>query len=302
MKKFICKVVIFLVGLGALDYVIGLGGRYLVDHAKGGDTGLNAYICRRMTEECLIFGSSRGMHHYDPNIITDSLGLSCWNCSQDGKGIFLMYGRYMMLSARYSPKVIIYDVCSSFDLLEGDNSTDLDYLRYFYGNPSVDSIFWDINQMERYKMLSSCYRFNSKWIQLISDNIHPLNSDDKGYRPMDKEMIYEPKVSKSASDDIRYDSLKLAYLEKLVVACQEKGTKLIFAVSPSYGQTDDTIYRPLKDICAKYNVYLLNHYCDSAFVANRRLFYDSVHMNRIGATLYSEALIKELRFYVDLCG
>lgn len=294
MKRFVYKVVIFILGLVVLDWLIGLGGRYLVNHAKGGDTGLNTYICRKMTEECLIFGSSRGMHHYDPNIITDSLDMTCWNCSLDGNGIILMYGRYRLLSERYTPKMIIYDVCTSFDLMPDDNSKYLGGLRYFYGEPAVDTIFWDVDPKERYKMLSSCYRYNSQWLQLISDNIHPLQTDDKGYRPMDKELLYEPKVSKSAPEDIQYDSLKLAYLEKLVVACQQRGTKLIFAVSPSYGQTDDAIYNPLKDICTAYNVPLLNHYCDSNFVFDKSLFYDSWHMNRKGATIYTKKLVEEL--------
>ena len=296
MKRFIYKVIVFVVGLVALDYMIGLGGRYLVDHAKGGDTGLNTYICRKMTEECLIFGSSRGMHHYDPNIITDSLGLSCWNCSLDGNGIILMYGRYRLLSTRYTPKMIIYDV-SSFDLVEDDKHKYLGSLRCFYGEPAVDSIFWDVDAKERLKMLSSCYRYNSTWIQLFSDNIHPLRSDDKGYRPMDKEMLYEPQISKSAPKDILYDSLKLVYLEKLVIACQEKDTKLIFAVSPCYGQTDDIIYRPLKDLCARYNVPLLSHYCDPEFVHDKSLFYDSSHMNRKGATRYTQMLVSEINRY-----
>lgn len=141
MKKFVGKVLLFLVGLVVLDFLVGMGGKYLVSHAKGGDTGLSNYICRQMKDECIIFGSSRGMHHYDPNIISDSLGMSCWNCSLDGNGIILMYGRYKMLSARYTPKVLIYDVCTSFDLIAGDNHTYLGGLRYYYDEPSVDSIF-----------------------------------------------------------------------------------------------------------------------------------------------------------------
>ena len=130
MKKFISKVLLFLAGLVVLDFLVGMGGKYLVSHAKGGDTGLSNYICRQMKDECIIFGSSRGMHHYDPNIISDSLGMSCWNCSLDGNGIILMYGRYKMLSARYTPKVLIYDVCTAFDLISDDNNTYLGRLRY----------------------------------------------------------------------------------------------------------------------------------------------------------------------------
>ena len=212
MKKFVGKVLLFLVGLVFLDFLVGMGGKYLVSHAKGGDTGLSNYICRQMKDECIIFGSSRGMHHYDPNIISDSLGMSCWNCSLDGNGIILMYGRYKMLSARYTPKVLIYDVCTSFDLIAGDNHKYLGGLRYYYDEPSVDSIFWSVDEKERYKMMSNCYRYNSQWLQLISDNVHPLQSNDKGYKPMDMKMVYKPKKSEEQKEAFLYDSLKLYYL------------------------------------------------------------------------------------------
>lgn len=209
MKKFFVKILLFFVVLTALDIAAGFAFRFLVKHAKGGDTGLATYIADKMQEECIIFGSSRGMHHYDPNIIGDSLGMSCWNCSRDGNGIIMMYGRYLMLSERYTPKVLIYDVHIPFDLQEGDNHTYLGSLRYFYDRPGVDSIFWAVDGTERYKMLSQLYRCNSQWLQLISDNIHPQQHDDKGYRPMDLTMEYEPKVTETEKRECHYDSLKL---------------------------------------------------------------------------------------------
>lgn len=302
MKNFISKIILFLAGLVILDIFVGIGARFLIAHAKGGDTGLNHYICHQMKEECIIFGSSRGMHHYDPNIITDSLGMSCWNCSLDGNGIILMYGRYKMLSARYTPKVLIYDVCTSFDLKAGDDHKYLGELRYDYDEPSIDSIFWSVDNTERYKMMSNCYRYNSRWLQLISDNIHPLQNDSKGYRPMDKKMVYKPKKNadqeENSKESNQYDSLKLNYLKKLAVACKIKGTKLIFAISPQYDTHEDAIYNPLKEICREYNIPLINHYCDEEFVNNANLFYDSVHMNRIGATKYTKKFVGEMKKYL----
>lgn len=295
MRRFICKILLFLMGLVIVDNLVGLEGKYLVTHVKGGDNGLNTYICRKLQDDCLVFGSSRGMHHYDPNIISDSLGMSCWNCSLDGSGIILMYGRYKLLSERYTPKVIIYDVYSTYDMVVGDNNTYLDNLRYFYDDSSIDSIFWDVDKTERYKMWSSCYRYNSKWVSLVSDNIHPLKSNDRGYIPVDKEMAYMTKVANITQTKVQYDSLKMAYLEKLVIACKEKGTKLIFTISPSFWKTDDGVYAPLKKICRTYDVPLINHYCDKEFVFDKNFFYDSVHMNRTGATKYTQKLVEELK-------
>ena len=41
MKKFVSKVIWFLIGLVVLDVLVGLGARYLVGHAKGGDNITN---------------------------------------------------------------------------------------------------------------------------------------------------------------------------------------------------------------------------------------------------------------------
>ena len=299
MKKFIYKVVAFLIGLVVLDAFVGVVARCLVSNAKGGDTGLSNYICRQMKEKCVIFGSSRGMHHYDPQIISDSLSMSCWNCSLDGNGIILMYGRYMMISRRYTPSVLIYDIHTSFDLLDGDDSKYLGALRYYYDDPGIDSIFWSVDKTERYKMLSNCYRYNSQWLQLISDNIHPLQGSDKGYKPVDKKMLYTPKAVMAEKVTYKYDALKLKYLEKLVLACKEKGTKLLFTISPQYDTHDDRVYAPLKKICKKYDVPLLNHYCDKDFVDNADYFYDSVHMNRTGASAYTKKIVGEVRKFMN---
>ena len=130
----------------------------------------------------------------------------------------------------------------------------------------------------------------------ISDNIHPLQSDDKGYRPMDKRMTYAPeKQEKSEEPQYKYDALKFHYLERLIEECNQHGTKLVFAISPSFGADDDRGYNPLKELCARYDIPLINHFCDPEFTSSTEYFYDSVHLNRTGATKYTKKLIGELK-------
>ena len=131
-------------------------------------------------------------------------------------------------------------------------------------------------------MLSSCYRYNSQWLQLISDNIHSLQSDDKGYRPMDKQMTYVPeKRLDSEEPQYKYDALKFLYLERLIEECNQHGTKLVFAISPSFGADNDKGYNPLKELCARYDIPLINHFCDPEFTSraswhiSRRYYYKS---------------------------
>lgn len=294
MKKFICSVIAFLLLLFVCDYALGYAFRYLVAHAKGGDTGLNNSINDKIEDDVLIFGSSRAMHHYDPIMIEDSLGLSCFNCARDGNGIILMYGRYKMISQRYTPKMIIYEITAGFDLMANDNHTYLPNLRYYYDRPSIDSIFWSVDKNERYKMLSNCYRYNMNPLQLVMDNIHPMQSDTKGFRAIHNTMAYEPKVTSDVDKTYEYDDLKLYYLRRLLEDCEGK-TKVVFCASPLYKNVSDKVYEPIKKLAAEYGAPFLNHYCDSTFNFKKEYFSDTSHMNREGATAYTNVIIGEIR-------
>lgn len=296
MKKFIINIVIFVCLIVTCDVLLGFGFKYLSAHAKGGDTGRNYYICHQLENDIIIFGSSRAIHHYDPIILEDSLGVSCYNCAKDGNGIIMMYGIYKMITERYQPKVLIYDLTAGFDLLAGDNNKFLGGLKYNYDCNHIDSIFWNVDPLERYKMVAQTYRYNSDFLQLMMDNIHPLRSDNNGYRPVDRTMTYEPKYD-NIPDTItyQYGELKMYYIKKLIADCKAKGTKIIFYISPMYGANSDREYGPIIDYCMRNNIPIFNHYCDKKYVSNKSYFYDSFHMNRTGATEYTKEVAAEVK-------
>lgn len=299
MRTFLIKTVALLLVVIVCDVCFGLAFNYFRDHAKGGETGKTNYICDNCKEGILIMGSSRAVHHYDPNIIEDSLGIGCYNCGYDGNGIILNYGLYKMLSDRYTPKIIIYEITSPFDLLSGDNKRFLRVLRPFYDRIGIDSIFLSVDKTEGYKNMSHMYRYNTFFTQVLRDNFSPKSNTNKGYSPKDKIMQYEPNVNEDNEERYEYDDLKLSYLKKFVIDCKRNATKLIFALSPSYRKTICREFMPVYDICKEYDIPFLNHYCDSRYVNNKDYFYDSVHMNRIGATEYTKLIAAELKELIE---
>lgn len=178
--------------------------------------------------------------------------------------------------------------------------TYLPGLRYWYNEyPEIDSIFWSVAPNERYKMRLTSYRYNSQFLQLIMDNIKPLQQDAKGYRPLQGEMLYEPSATSGNEKEYVYDTLKLYYLERLVQDCRHSGTKLIFAASPLYKNANDAhIFAPIKKLCTNYGIAFINHYNDTTFNNEKSYFKDRVHMNQKGAEAYTQAIIKELRHYL----
>ncbi len=293
MKRFLLLLLLFAIIIAACDVAVGAVGDRLVRITKGGTIGRINYMANDANEGVLIFGSSRAVHHYDPDILSDSLGLSAYNCGFDGNGIICEYGFYRMIRERYYPQVLIYDISSGFDLKTGDNHKYLGHLRFFYDRAGIDSIFWSVDPVERYKMLSQMYRYNSVIPQMIMNNLHNFRVYHKGYLPIDKTM--PAKIKPATSDDtFDYDSLKLHYFERLITECHSR-TRLIFTVSPKFENTDDRVLEPIKALCKQYDIPLLNHFTDSTFNFNPDYFYDRTHLNRTGATVYSRTIASEIR-------
>jgi len=292
MKRFIVRLLIFLVLMFILDRGFGMTMTYLQNHARGGYVGHHNYILQHANEDILIFGSSRAIHHYNPQILMDSLGMSCYNCGQDGNGIILFYGWWQIMKHRHVPKVIIYDVNPSFDLLVGeDNSKYLGWLRSEYDNAGVKEIFNDVDPTERFKMTSMMYRFNSKFLQNITDYIHPLyNISSNGFLPL-KGKLNKMKIKQNKkSKRYKNDELKLKYLSNFIKECKELNVKLIFVSSPIwYGRNEEQL-QVVNDLCCKHGIPFYDYSNDKNFVKNDEFFKDGNHLNAHGADVFTSKL------------
>lgn len=300
MKQFILKILLLLVILFIIDNFIKEIFQSMQYNSKGGDTGRMEYIVNSMNEDILIFGSSRANHHYNPQIIEDSLQMSCYNCGRDGNGIIFSYGMYRLFRDRYTPKFIIYDVMDNYDLINKyDNEKYLDYLRYYYDKSGIDSIFTNVDKKEKYKMIPHMRWYNYKFIQIISDYIKPTQSDIKGYRPLEGNIEYKPiNINNNSNKPIHYDNLKLEYLKLLIEDCKARGTKLIFMVSPQYKGGKKQSYEAIIQLARSENIPFFYHLDDNKISTNKKYFKDSMHMNKYGADEYTKKIINEIRPYL----
>lgn len=263
------------------------------EHAKGGYVGHHVYVTDKTSEDILIFGSSRAIHHYNPQILTDSLGMTCYNCGQDGNGIVLFYGLWQMIKERYQPKMIIYDVNTSFDLYKGEsNQKYLGWLRMDYDRPGVKQIFSAVDPTEKYKMISMLYRHNSKFMQNITDYVHPIfGIEGNGFLPLNGELdpmkIREKKKKKIQKTE---DGQKLDFINKLID--DTKGVVLVFVAGPTWYKPRETDYLPIREICRRRGVKFIDISADAKYVHNNEWFKDGQHLNARGANEFTNDLIK----------
>lgn len=299
MRIFILKTSLFVGIICVVDFACGILFDKIWANAKGGATFRDRYICNNLETDILLLGSSRCEHHYNPVIISDSLNLSCYNAGQSGNGIFVTYARYLMIRERKKPYMVVCDINPPFDLLSGyDNRRYLTWLRSYYKRDYISGIFEDIDKTEKYKMLSNLYRYNSRIIEIIVDNIHPIFEDGvKGYIPY-KSKMDKKKISLKELNHQRlcyeFDSLKLYYIDKFIDAVGE--SNIIFVVSPRWYGMDKKTIEPLFEICKKRQVMFVDFSNSPKYVQNDTYFKDGNHLNATGADEFTRDLIKYLKY------
>lgn len=296
MKKFLLKVLLFLALVVLMDFAWGGVFSWLRSHAKGGSTANCEYIANRCEDDIIILGSSRATHHYVPQIIEDSLGLSCYNCGEEGNGIVLAYGRFKMLINRYKPKLIIYEITPGYDYgTKEPNTKYLGYLRPYYGKNGIKPIFADFDDKFSFlKMQSKMYQNTGKLLPDLVDNM-VFRDNKRGYSPLQGKInVNSNKLSvEESNNDI--DSLKLSYVEKLIVDAQTNNIPIVFIISPRYGGDNDaSSYYPEIELCEKYGIAYYNFRNYLPIAANADYFQDGGHMNNEGAIVYTQMVIKEV--------
>lgn len=297
MKKFFINIAIFAVVIVAIDFCFGRCMNYLMNHANGGGYTRQIYISKKSSEDILLFGSSRMSHHYVPKIIEDSLDMTCYNCGQDGNGIILMYGYLKMILERYTPKMIIYDF-ASFDLYQQDDDNNKKYisiLKLYCDNPDVMNVITAVSANEKIKLKSNLYRYNTKWMNIISSALKKKEEDiNNGYIPLKNVMDYEPKLS--ISSNLKVDSVKLDMLQMFIETCIDYEVPIVFTMSPRYkGATYGIMYPEICDICKQYSIPFWYYFADSSISETKTMFQDQTHMNETGAEKFTKELIPSIR-------
>ena len=247
-----------------------------------------------MRKDLLIMGSSRANHHYNSKILEDSLRLTCYNCGQDGNGIVFNYGQWLLISNRYKPSYIIYDVMPCYDCLSGDNHQFLGWLKLYYERDGIKEVFQQVDSTEVVKMLSKMYRYNYNPLQYVADFIKPIYQvDSTGFVPIKGE-LNPMQIKKRESDKqvYQFDIMKLHFIERLIERLGK--TKIIFVVSPSwYGMSKES-FKPIEELCNKKGCRFIDFSNNPKYVHQNYYFKDGMHLNERGADEFTKDLIGQL--------
>ena len=300
MKKIIIRSVLLL-GLFIMgDFIVGHALGYITETIKTGGQGRDNYICNECKDDILVFGSSRALHHYDVPILSDSLGMTGYNCGADGCGILSSYARLKMIRERHVPKIIILDLVTGYDVLKkGDNSQQLAWLKNRFDREGMAELFYDVDPSYKYKMLSSCYRYNSSFIKSLFVYLTGYTIEEEnmmGYVPSHTKMRSPLRKIEKGAKDIQYDPIKLKYMDRFFQLAEK--SHLYVVQSPIWYECDSAKSKEaqiIKDLCKRKGIPFINFTNNPKFMFVDSLFADGKHMNANGAAEFTKELAKIIK-------
>lgn len=311
MKKLLVNLLVFILPLIIAGY---LADGFITNALKksiSGEFGVwNDIYNGKVSDDLLIYGGSRAWVHFDPEIISDSLGISVYNIGINGHNFRLQKLRHdLLLKYNQPPGVILYAV----DVMTLGKRPDLfnpdQFLPYMKSDTLVANAISSYEGYGKYDAKVPVIRYMGKWKTVISaigislapgrqkpDRIkgylgkkEEWNADfDRAFKEMGGKFEMEP------------DAASVVLFDEFLADCVKKNIRVIFVAPPEYidGQLF-VINRPqimgiFKDFSLKYDIPFYD-YSNDPMSFDKKYFYNSTHMNITGAELFSKKLVSDIR-------
>ena len=294
MKRFLSYVCITLLALVIIDVLYGFameklsGNRYIssIDHI------------REAHEDIAIIGSSRANHHYDPQLLSDSLNLTAYNYGIEGLNIFADEAVLSMLinQSEKKPQMVILDLSES-DIcdVQGWNTEHLSLLYPYADVSAVDSLFADVIDPREYFLVrySKLYRHNSNILDYLKPKRAKGQRLENGFTPLEGTWSGEPSEPTTGYD---VSPQKLDYLERCIKLCADNDVLLVLSTSPCYYRLEKerNWILAIEKVANEHHLTYLYHEQDAEFLSHPDWFNEPYHLNAEGAEIFTRKIIPEL--------
>lgn len=313
-KKFIKNLAVFSVFLILLDWSAGTLMKNLFFTQTSGKYFRMIQAIDKTEADIVIFGSSKALTQYDPQIISQKLGLSCYNAGVAGQGILFASAIQEMLLTRYQPKIIILNIEPELLTKTPNFYPRISELLPFYSNHKqlMQKYIRLKSRFEKFKLISKLYPYNSKILHIIK--YHLKNQPDQnGYMPLQNQISNSQQTQLKEVEyyynkyESSLDTNFASAFEKFLSNAKNNNSQVILVKSPDFlplGSSNEILqysasFRLIFKIVQSYNLRLFDFGDDSRFVFKNELFGDPGHLNRKGAELFSNALADSIKILIQ---
>ena len=270
---------------------------YFSDKSKKQDRLIHSAI--GTNEDVLIFGSSRAYLHYNPQIIEDSLGMSCYNVGYGGQNIYFHLALLESALERYKPKIAILELMT-IDFEKTASIYETEKLGILLPFAKKSAAIYDAvmrrGWSEKFKLLSAIYPLNSKQLYMLWNNFTTVKSHNKGFAVLNK--VWNKPIEESQYNIKEIDSKKMDALFRFIDLCKENKVELFLFISPHYTiKKGENQFAKLEEILfANYQLKINNMESDKLFLSNPGYFADPFHLNRAGTSIYTRIIAEKIKY------
>lgn len=298
MKKLFVFLLSLILILVIADWFFGFFADYQKKKGFKGDYEPVEYVMNHCNEDVLIMGSSVVLNSVKPSVIEESLNVTCYNAGANGQTIIYYHTMLNCILKRYTPKIILLGIRPTEFQDEKILRYNLLVPYYNSGNREIDSVLESDGKYERFFLKSNLYRYNTIWFRILLYNfISEQDKDDKGFVAHEKPAS-PPILAKT--DPVKYVSEnKLIILKDIINTCKSNNIKLYIFTPPTYcifSSLPMTI-SSVQQVCEDNDIPYFNDVSDSVFINHVDWFYDTSHLNKYGAEVYSKILVGRIKHF-----
>lgn len=305
MKRFLKRLLLFILPIVILAYPLDILVSQILRKTNlhyGEYEVWDDIYASNIDADLAIFGSSRAWRHFDPKIFEDSLGLKTYNFGMDGHNFWMQQLRHRKYFAKNPhPQTIIYSV----DILTLVKRVDL-----FNKNQLLPFMLFDdeiYNYTKSYQGFSwanyyvPLYRYatNLDFSSFISDSLfqeyryHGFKGADRKWN-LDLQEAELQYPNFSLDEDTPSVALFISFIEDM----KRENIDIILVCAPEYYEGQDFVKNRVelistfKEIAENYSLPFFD-YSDSAISKRQDLFYNTLHLNKEGAEVFTQKFIRD---------
>ena len=277
MKKvsfFILSIIFFVV---MADLILGRWSIcYVKNHHLPGRYQPLDKLIKDVDTDILLIGNSLIQNGLNPQVLEDSLGMTCYNGGIAGQGLDFFETIVDCALQRYTPRIVVMAFRPE-EMGENVGAGLYEVLRPYYhtGYSSLDEHFDNVSPSERFLLKSSLYRFNVVWARILIYSLFDRTEyTSNGF--------YENKVPSVFPVIRTIDKVDTPVKWKMDFPC----TPVPCAVA-------------VENLCGRYGVPCFMDYVNQEFLDAPELFSDNAHLNINGAIVYSQLFSSRLKEILD---
>lgn len=304
MKKVIVYISFVVILLLLADYLLGVCSNYYIkSHQLPGRYRPLDKLIKEVNSDIVLIGNSAILNSIDPQIIEDSLSMTCYNGGIEGQGIDFCETIIDCVLQRHTPKIIVLGLRpEEMGANIGEGIYDVLKPYYKMGYKSIDDHFNQAEQYERILLQSNLIRYNTIWVRVLLYMLFDNTTyRDNGFMPKNIPTTF-PTLKHIEKVEQPMNN-KLECIERIITKCNERNIAFVICYPPtlmSFDKGKVPCIETVKDLCNHYNKPCIIDYNNPYFQQHPELFYDNGHVNKNGAFLYSQIISSKISTLTNL--